>query len=74
MNILELDKMKNEDFLEFGNSSLAFVKKENHENNNVETDIFSVYCADGTLLAAFESQESAIAAIIQSGLEYASLH
>ena len=31
MNILELDKMKNEDFLEFGNSSLAFVKKENHE-------------------------------------------
>ena len=56
MNILELDKMKNEDFLEFGNSSLAFVKKENHENDSVETDIFSVYCADGTLLAAFESQ------------------
>ena len=27
MNMLELDKMKNEDFLEFGNSSLAFVKK-----------------------------------------------
>ena len=46
----------------------------NHENDNVETDIFSVYCADGTLLAAFESQESAIAAIIQSGLEYANLH
>ena len=54
MNILELDKMKNEDFLEFGNSSLAFVKKENHENDSVETDIFSVYCADGTLLAALE--------------------
>ena len=29
MNILQLDKMKNEDFLEFGNSSLAFVKKDN---------------------------------------------
>ena len=32
--MLELDKMKNEDFLEFGNSSLAFVKKENHENDS----------------------------------------
>ena len=53
---------------------MAFVKKENHENDSVETDIFSVYCADGTLLAAFESEESAIAAIIQSGLEYANLH
>ena len=73
MNILQLEKMKNEDFLEFGNSSLAFVKKENN-NDGVETEIFSVYCADGTLLAAFESQESAIAAIIQSGLEYANLH
>ena len=32
MNTLVLNKMKNEEFLEFGNSSLAFVKKENHEN------------------------------------------
>ena len=74
MNILELDKMNHEDFLELGNSSLAFVKKENNENDNVETEVFSVYCADGTLLAAFESEESAIAAIIQSGLEYINLH
>ena len=74
MNILELDKMNHEDFLELGNSSLAFVKKENNEDDNVETEIFSVYCADGTLLAAFESEESAIAAIIQSGLEYINLH
>ena len=74
MNILELDKMNHQDFLELGNSSLAFVKKENKEDDNVETEIFSVYCADGTLLAAFESEESAIAAIIQSGLEYINLH
>ena len=74
MNTLELDKMKHEDFLEFGNSSLAFVKKETHGNDSAETDVFSVYCADGTPLAAFESEESAIAAIIQSGLEYANLH
>ena len=74
MNTLELDKMKHEDFLEFGNSSLAFVKKENHGNDSAGTDVFSVYCADGTPLAAFESEESAIAAIIQSGLEYANLH
>jgi len=74
MNILELDKMNHQDFLELGNSSLAFVKKENNEDDNVETEIFSVYCADGTLLAAFESEESAIAAIIQSGLEYINLH
>ena len=55
-------------------TSLAFVKKENHENDRLESDVFSVYCADGTLLAAFESEESAIAAIIQSGLEYTNLH
>ena len=43
-------------------------------NDGVETEIFSVYCADVTLLAGVESEESAIAAIIQSGLEYANLH
>ena len=74
MNTIILSKMKNEEFLEFGNSSLAFVKKENHENDRLESDVFSVYCADGTLLAAFESEEPAIAAIFQSGLEYTNLH
>ena len=29
---------------------------------------------DGTLLAAFDSKEAAIAAIMQSGLRYISLH
>ena len=38
------------------------------------TDIFSVYGSDGTLLAAFDSKEAAIAAIMQSGLRYISLH
>jgi hypothetical protein len=66
--------MKNDDFIEFGNTSLAFVKKEVHNEENLSTDIFSVYCADGTLMAAFESKELAIAAIIQSGLEYINLH
>ena len=68
MRNLTLNKMKNNDFIEFGNASLAFVKKEIHNEENQSTDIFSVYCADGTLIAAFESKESAIAAIIQSGL------
>ncbi len=62
------------DFLEYGNASLAFVKKEIHKEENSSTDVFSVYCADGTLLAAFDSKESAIAAILQSGLEHINLH
>jgi len=74
MKNLTLNKMKNDDFREFGNASLAFVKKEIHNEENLSTDIFSVYCADGTLMAAFESKELAIAAIIQSGLEYINLH
>jgi len=74
MRNLTLNKMKNDDFIEFGNTSLAFVKKEVHNEENLSTDIFSVYCADGTLMAAFESKELAIAAIIQSGLEYINLH
>lgn len=74
MKNLTLNKMKNDDFIEFGNASLAFVKREMHNEENLSTDIFSVYCADGTLIAAFESKELAIAAIIQSGLEYINLH
>ena len=64
----------NLDFIEYGNASLAFVKKEIHKEENFSTDVFSVYCADGTLLAAFDSRESAIATILQSGLEYINLH
>ena len=56
------------------NLSYAFVKKEIHEDKNFSTDVFSVYGSDGTLLAAFDSKESAIAAIMQSGLRYISLH
>ena len=56
------------------NLSYAFVKKEIHEENNFSTDVFSVYGSDGTLLAAFDSKESAIAANMQSGLRYISLH
>tara|TARA_B100000035_G_C20843871_1_gene484273 strand:- start:319 stop:546 length:228 start_codon:yes stop_codon:yes gene_type:complete len=52
----------------------AFVKKEIHKENNFSTDIFSVYGSDGMLLAAFDSKEAAIAAIMQSGLRYISLH
>ena len=35
MNTIILSKMKNEEFLEFGNSSLAFVKKENQEKDSL---------------------------------------
>ncbi|MAI29066.1 MAG: DUF1150 family protein [Pelagibacteraceae bacterium TMED124] len=55
-------------------SSYAFVKKEIQSDDNFSTDIFSVYGSDGTLLAAFDSKEAAIAAIMQSGLRYISLH
>ena len=68
------NNLNNRDFLEYGNASLAFVKKEIHREENFSTDVFSVYCADGTLLAAFDSKESAIAAILQSGLEHINLH
>ena len=64
-----------EDF-SFGDegSRYAYVKKEIHNADNFSTDIFTVYCSDGTLLAAFDSKEAAIAAIMQSGLRYISLH
>ena len=55
-------------------SSYAFVKKEIHSYDNFSTDIFSVYGSDGTLLAAFDSKDAAVAAIMQSGLRYISLH
>ena len=64
----------NLDLVEYGNTSHAFVKKEIHKEENFSTDVFSVYCADGTLIAAFDSRESAIAAILQSGLEHINLH
>ncbi len=70
----KVNNANNRDFLEYGNASLAFVKKEIHRDENFSTDVFSVYCADGTLLAAFDSRESAIAAILQSGLEHINLH
>tara|TARA_B100000686_G_C16564713_1_gene849676 strand:- start:515 stop:742 length:228 start_codon:yes stop_codon:yes gene_type:complete len=60
--------------LENDNLGSAFIKKEIHQENNLSTDIFSVYGSDGTLLAAFDSKETAIAAIMQSGLKYISLH
>ena len=64
----------NREFIEYGNASLAVVKKEIHKEENFSTDVFSVYCADGTMLAAFDNKESAIAAILQSGLEHIYLH
>ena len=64
----------NREFIEYGNASLAFVKKEIHKEENFSTDVFSVYCADGTMLAAFDNKESAIAVILQSGLEHIYLH
>ena len=70
----KVNNTNNRDFLEYGNASLAFVKKEIHREENFSTDVFSVYCADGTLLAAFDSKESAIADILQSGLEHINLH
>ncbi len=54
--------------------SCAFVKKEKQVTDNFSTDIFSVYGSDGILLAAFDTREAAIAAIMQSGLQYISLH
>ena len=55
-------------------STYAFVKKEIQQNDHFSSDIFSVYGSDGTLLAAFDTKEAAIAAILQSGLRYMSLH
>ena len=74
--VKQIDKgsiVENFSFSEEG-SSYAFVKKEIHSDDTFSTDIFSVYGSDGTLLAAFDSKEAAVAAIMQSGLRYISLH
>ena len=68
------DKISEKDFFEYGNSGVAFIKKELHSEDIYKTDVFSVYGADGTLLAAFETKDTALAAILQSGLEPISLH
>ena len=47
MNTPTLNKIKNDDFLEF-ETLLAFVKKENNDIHNNEMDVFAVYCGDGT--------------------------
>ncbi len=72
----QIDKSNIEEGISFDeeSSSYAFVKKEIHSYDNFSNDIFSVYGSDGTLLAAFDSKEAAIAAIMQSGLRYISLH
>mgnify|MGYP001272309780 FL=1 len=74
VNQTDKDSISNDLFSDNESASYAFVKKEIHEENNYSTDIFSVYGSDGTLLAAFDSKEAAIAAIMQSGLMYISLH
>tara|TARA_A100000164_G_C21287673_1_gene487485 strand:+ start:169 stop:396 length:228 start_codon:yes stop_codon:yes gene_type:complete len=73
-NRMDKNKILEKDFFEFGNAGYAFIKKELHSENSLNTDIFSVYGADGTLLAAFENKDTAMAAILQSGLEPISLH
>ena len=74
--VSQIEKSNIEEVLSFGeeSSNYAFVKKEIHSYDNFSTDIFSVYGSDGTLLAAFDSKEAAIGAIMQSGLRYISLH
>jgi len=74
--VSQIDKNNPSDdlFSDTESSSYAFVKKEIHQDNNYSTDVFSVYGSDGTQLAAFDSKEAAIAAIMQSGLRYISLH
>ncbi|MBC10616.1 MAG: hypothetical protein CMP32_01715 [Rickettsiales bacterium] len=74
VNQTDKDSISGDFFSDNESVSYAFVKKEIHEENNYSTDIFSVYGSDGTLLAAFDSKEAAIAAIMQSGLMYISLH
>lgn len=73
-DLIDKNKFSDKDFFEYGNSGYAFIKKELQSENSLNTDIFSVYGADGTLLAAFENKDTALAAIIQSGLEPISLH
>ena len=73
-NTIDKDKISEKHFFEHGNTGVAFIKKELHSEDIDKTDVFSVYGADGTLLAAFETKDTALAAILQSGLEPISLH
>lgn len=73
-NLIDKNKFSEKEFFEYGSSGFAFIKKELHSENSLKTDIFSVYGTDGTLLAAFENKDTAMAAILQSGLEPISLH
>ena len=68
------DKIKNESIIKSDVLGFAFIKKEIHREENFNTDIFTVYASDGTLLAAFDNRDTAMAAILQSGLKYMSLH
>ncbi len=73
-NQIDKDNIDDDLMVKDENSTCAFVKKEIQQNEHFSTDIFSVYCSEGTLLAAFDTREAAIAAILQSGLKYMSLH
>tara|TARA_B100000886_G_C20358554_1_gene464134 strand:- start:294 stop:515 length:222 start_codon:yes stop_codon:yes gene_type:complete len=68
------DKIKDHIVPDDNDLGFAFIKKEIHRDENFNTDIFTVYASDGTLLAAFDNRETAMAAILQSGLKYISLH
>lgn len=71
----ETNKKKDSDqaLFNYTSSGYAFIKKENNKDDDC-IDIFNVYGSDGVLLAGFENEDTAIAAIIQSGLEPTSLH
>lgn len=71
----EINKKKDsdQDLFNYTSSGYAFIKKENNKDDDC-IDIFNVYGSDGVLLAGFENEDTAIAAIIQSGLEPTSLH
>tara|TARA_B100000989_G_scaffold140969_1_gene104883 strand:+ start:2109 stop:2333 length:225 start_codon:yes stop_codon:yes gene_type:complete len=71
----EINKKKDSDrdLFNYTSSGYAFIKKENNKDEDC-IDIFNVYGSDGVLLAGFENEDTAIAAIIQSGLEPTSLH
>ena len=66
-------KTSNLDLFNYTSSGYAFIKKENNDDDEC-IDIFNVYGSDGVLLAGFENEDTALAAIIQSGLEPTSLH
>ena len=71
----EIDRKKTStlDLFNYTSSGYAFIKKENNDDDEC-IDIFNVYGSDGVLLAGFENEDTALAAIIQSGLEPTSLH